>query len=290
MSVIAIANYLKIYRPINIVLLLLGQFFAAYYLWFDADLSILIFNNFHFYLIGSASVAAFGYWINDYYDISRDKINKPNKVGLGIFPFSLIFIHFLVFFVIALWSGFSISADFGIFFGVTFFLLWLYSFHLKDYPLIGNFIIGLLSFSSLYALKWIFPNIEHLLLIHFSVLAGLVNMAREMVKDAEDIEGDKASGSNTYPIEFGIDANNKMVNLLLLFGFSFLIISLFYQLAYFRPSLKWLYIGYNLLFIFTPMYKVIAALPKANTASDFHTISMLLKYVMFAGILSILFF
>ena len=39
-----------------------------------------------------------------------------------------------------------------------------------------------------------------------AVFAFLINLIREMIKDMEDIKGDKLAGVNTFPIKYGSKA------------------------------------------------------------------------------------
>lgn len=286
----AFLNYIKIYRPLNLIFIAAAQLLAGYYLYLEADFKTLVIGKIQWYILGTFYVAAFGYWVNDFYDKGRDAFNKPHKMGVIQFPNWFIFFHLALFSVLAAYCGWMINLFFFNFFIVSLFLIWLYSFRLKDLPLIGNIIIAFFSFISIFGLKWLLPEINFQLLVHFALMAGLINLTREIVKDSEDLEGDKQFGARTYPIVFGQEANKKLANLIIVFCLSFIIISVYYQQDYFKLKLKLLYIGYYVVFIVYPMYYFITKLYRANKKEDFTALSRILKYVLYTGILSIFFF
>jgi 4-hydroxybenzoate polyprenyltransferase len=52
----------------------------------------------------------------------------------------------------------------------------------------------------------------------------------------------------------------------------------------------WASVVYAILLVITPLLISFKLLMKANTAKDFHQISTLVKFIMFTGILSMIFF
>ena len=111
--------------------------------------------------------------------------------------------------------------------------LWFYSTNFKHQPVIGNFVISVLTacvplvvilFELLSAIKamvghppvnWSQVNLIVFYATGFSVFAFLTNMIREIIKDMEDIKGDLYVGSKTLPITFGI-RNTKTVLVVLI--------------------------------------------------------------------------
>ena len=126
--------------------------------------------------------------------------------------------------------------------------------------------------------------------MHFSALAAFVTLARELVKDAEDIEGDRSTGSQTVPVLLGLNVTNIAVYIVLLFTLSFAIVSLYAQRSYLSVPLSYLYYVYSGLFLILPMYKIAIDVRYAKEKSEYSRLSLWLKYVIFVGILSILFF
>ena len=72
-------------------------------------------------------------------------------------------------------------------------------------------IIGNLSVSFLTGLCFVFGGIavgEIITSIYLGFYAFLMTMAREIVKDMEDVEGDKKEGATTLPIIYGMKTSS----------------------------------------------------------------------------------
>ncbi|MEY2925230.1 MAG: hypothetical protein RLZZ337_1780 [Bacteroidota bacterium] len=283
-------NYLKIYRPINILFIALAQWLAAYFLDFSASFQSIKEGGIYWLMLGTASCAAFGYWVNDFLDQERDAINKIGQRTISSINKMWSYVHFLIFILIALFAGFMLSTYFLVVFAAVILLLVLYSTVLKDVAGLGNILIGLLSFLSIYLIIKLFPDADALLIIHFALLAGMINLCREIIKDAEDLEGDQATNGRSLPIVFGLRYTNLAVYIILLFTLSFLVVSLYYQSNFLTTPLRYLYYTYQLLFVIVPLYKVAIDVRFAEHKAHYTSLSKWLKYVIFTGILSILFF
>jgi 4-hydroxybenzoate polyprenyltransferase len=284
------SSYFKIYRPLNLFFIGLSQILCAYFLDRYASFNSIFESSFFWLILGTVSCASFGYWINDYYDQKRDIINKKKPSQIKFYSRLTINIHLILFVIIALTSGYSLGIWFLSLFLFTLFLLYLYSWRLKDLPIIGNLIISMLSFYSIYCMTIFSSSIDGFLIVHFSVFSGLITFCREMIKDAEDFEGDREFGSRTFPIVFGRKRANNLVYLLLLFSISLLIFSYYYQTQYFQGTHKYIFYAYCFVFIVIPLYKAAIDIRYAINQSDYKSLSLLMKYVIFTGILSILFF
>ena len=85
-------------------------------------------------------------------------------------------------------------------------LMFLYAYKLKKSCLVGN-----LSIAFLTGLCFVFAGVV-LGAVFLSILLGfyafLMTMAREIVKDMEDVEGDSMEGANTFPIKFGMKSSS----------------------------------------------------------------------------------
>jgi 4-hydroxybenzoate polyprenyltransferase len=284
------STYFKIYRPLNLFFIGLSQLFSAYYLDRYASFNSLIDSGLLWLILGTISSASFGYWINDYYDQERDLLNKKNPSCIANYSRFSVNIHLISFVLIALISGYFIGVWFLSLFALTLLLLYLYSWRLKDLTVIGNLIISMLSFYSIYSLSMLSLSIDVFLIIHFSVFSGLITFCREIIKDVEDIKGDREYGSKTIPITFGEKTANYLVYVLLLLLISLLIFSYYYQSQYFQGIHKYIFYSYCTLFIIVPLYKAAIDIRYAANKLDYTSLSQLMKYVIFTGIFSILFF
>lgn len=120
----------------------------------------------------------------------------------------------------------------------------------------------------------------------FGVFAFLVSLIREMIKDMEDYEGDKATGCRTMAIVLGIKSARSIV-LLIIFA---TIIGLGYvQFLIYIDQGKYPYayllIGYLLVLVQIPLALLMMQLYKSDTPAAFHKLSLLVKLIMLFGVL-----
>jgi 4-hydroxybenzoate polyprenyltransferase len=257
-------------------------------------------------VIASVLIAAAGYIINDYFDQNIDEINKPEKMVVNriikrrwvIFWHLLLSMAGLFITMLALpMQGFwhLVLANMS-----AIIALWFYSTNLKKQLLVGNILISLLTawvifilFFSKYPLhiSELFQLEHHKvrffrLTILYASFAFIISLIREVVKDMEDIEGDRKYGCTTLPIVWGIRAAKVFVAVWVVVLIALLIILQIYALG-----LGWWHSAlYCVLFIIAPLMVVLKKLFKASTPIDYHRISTIIKLVMFTGILSMIFF
>jgi 4-hydroxybenzoate polyprenyltransferase len=156
-----------------------------------------------------------GYWINDRADIQTDQINHPHRL---LVRFSLSSYSFYALWLIPVLAGLLLSIHLATDLDMLHWL-WLYpfsivafvvyAFFLKRSGLAGNILVSLW----IAALPWLVflaeSNVlspsESLIavLIFYSVLMFCSNLAREWVKDIQDLHGDRESGMHTWPIRAG---------------------------------------------------------------------------------------
>lgn len=297
-------SYIRLVRPLNLLMILFTLYMVRLFFLLSQSqypklLNILI-SGYTYALFSSAFVfvAAAGYIINDYYDIETDRINKPGKAIIGtiISPRSILVAYWvltscgiLTGFIACYNSGVPLLNFLFLFYWVG---LWLYSYKLKSTFLLGNLLIGI--FLALVPLGGacieLCSNIPHSkyeqknfiwgLMAGISLFAFLSTVAREIVKDAEDVAGDTVAGYRTMPIVIGIRKTKWIVFSLLLV----LNISLGY--IQYQALLLGIYpLLYFLVFIQSIFLIIFYTLQKADTAKDFHKISTWLKIVMLTGML-----
>jgi len=251
-------------------------------------------------------ISAAGYIINDYFDVKADEINKPEKIIVGRqierrwVMFAQILINF-VGLVLGYLCAKTINRPHLVSYHIfAICLLWYYSAHLKKKLIIGNIVVALLTALVCWivvAFEWYklsvntFGNsISNQMVIYgfiYAMFAFLVNLKREIIKDAEDMDGDIVLNSNTIPLKYGLKATRNIV--ITLAAFSTLLISFFiifnFQAQYNYRPIKLL----ALLLVGIPFLLVSIKTFKADTKSAYHQISNWLKIIMFFGILSMFF-
>lgn len=264
-------------------------------------------------VISSVCIAAGGYVINDYFDLSIDQVNKPERIVVEkhiqrrwaiiwhwIFSTAGVVMGFYISFVTRNWLiGFSNV--------LCVLLLWVYSTTFKKKLLSGNIIISLLTawvvlvvfffvdhFSAAVLPGWAMPadmdKEAHRRVMRLAFLYGgfafVISLIREVIKDMEDIEGDARYGCKTMPVVWGIPVAKVFTGtwLMVLTG------SLLTIQVYAMYLGWWWSIIYCTLLIILPLLWITKKLYKATVAADYHYLSGAVKFVMLAGILSMVFF
>jgi len=269
--------YTKISRPINLLITFL-VIIVACIISIDGDYSV-----FKIILAGltGALTASAGNVINDYFDINIDKINRPNRVlpigeltlneALGFYIFLSLVSLFLSIFIspIALLEVFFASA-----------LLYLYSYKIKKIPLLGNFVVAFLTgFAFVYGGMAV-NNVEAATIP--AMFAFLVNFIREIIKDMEDIEGDKQQGVNSYPVIYGFKKAKTVIvfiTIVLIILTVFPFINELYAIEYFLIVM----IIVNPLLVY-----IIKSLFDDDSTKNLNKLSNLLKLDMVIGLTAIL--
>ena len=184
-------------------------------------------------------VSGAGNAINDYFDIRIDSINRPERPipsGRVQAKEALYFSYFL--FALGTLLAFSINYVCGLIALFNSLLLVMYAKTLKGTPLLGNLSIGYLTGSVFLFGASIFGLGGIKVLSVLFLLAALAITAREIVKDIEDMEGDRREGADTLPIRIGA---KKAGNLAVLIGLLAVLLS---PLPYFMSilGLSYLYL------------------------------------------------
>ncbi|PCJ67384.1 MAG: hypothetical protein COA58_03430 [Bacteroidetes bacterium] len=283
-------RYFAIFRPLNILFIALAQWLCAYYLDFSASFDSINEGGIYWLILGTSACAAFGYWVNDFLDQDRDSINKDRPSAIRLLDDKVVYIHLLAFVSVAMLAGNILGIWFVGLFVITLLILFLYSKYFKNVAMLGNFMIAALCFTSLLAVAKLFLSTDYLLVLHFATLASFVTFAREIVKDAEDLEGDMQTGANTAPVSYGLQSVNSSVLVISIFSVAFSLISIYYQKSHFHDTLRYVYFIYVTLFLILPLFYVGVKVMVAKAKEDYRHLSAVLKYILYCGILSILFF
>jgi geranylgeranylglycerol-phosphate geranylgeranyltransferase len=150
-------------------------------------------------------ITAAGNVINDYFDAEIDAINRPERpipsgtVGRNA---ALAWAGVLFFFGLVI-SRFTTPLCLGIaLFNVV--LLVAYAARLKSTPFLGNVSVAYLA-ASIFLFGGAFAGWHSLVdMLPIAAITFLAMLARELLKDAEDIEGDRTGGADTLPIRIGV--------------------------------------------------------------------------------------
>lgn len=298
--------FFSLIRWPNLVFIALTQclfYFAVAPSTIPAITSQAINLNFYLLVIASVIISAAGYIINDYFDVQIDAVNKPEKliVGKKIKRRWAIVWHLLLsFFGLALSIYVSLAIKSPMIGVINFgciILLWIYSISLKRSLLFGNISIAALTAWVILVMYFFvtgtYDNISpvaELRLFKFTILyasfAFIVTLIREVVKDIEDMEGDREYYSNTMPIAWGVPVAKIFTAVWIAVCTCMLLVVIIYALQLYL----WYISVYSFIFLICPLCWLLAKLYKAKIPSDYHRLSTVIKFIMLAGILSMLFF
>jgi geranylgeranylglycerol-phosphate geranylgeranyltransferase len=230
-------------------------------------------------MVAAMSAVGFGNVVNDIVDIESDRVSHPerplpkNELSCNE---AAIFAFFCACFSLA--NAFLVSPVHGIATLVPLVLLSLYAFFFKATPLAGNIVV---SFLVAYALLFgglMAPRMERLFIP--VLLAFLLNIAREIVKDFQDEKGDRKAGLKTTAA-----LPKKVLKALILLASGIYLVFLFFPFA-----LKQFGAVYCIVcvFIVIPLHVYWSFLVSGKKwSSHLSRISSLIKFEMLAGLLAL---
>jgi geranylgeranylglycerol-phosphate geranylgeranyltransferase len=195
----SLAGYVSITRPVNS----LAAGLAAIVAYLIATGTIIPETLLLFAVV--ALITAAGNVINDYFDVEIDRVNRPDRPipsGQVSLPAARAYATtlFLAGVLVCLLTN-ALCIAIAVFNSL---LLIAYAAKLKRTPLLGNIAVSFLA-GSMFLFGGALGGIAGIYqVLPFSVMTFFAMLARELVKDAEDIEGDRASGAVTLPILRGI--------------------------------------------------------------------------------------
>ncbi len=143
--------------------------------------------------------------INDYYDRTIDAVNRPDRpIPSGkVSPETALRFTVLLFLLGIACAVFTtpLCLAIAVFNSL---LLAAYSAWLKRGPVVGNLAVAYLS-GSIFLFGGAYAGLEGLFLdLPLAIISFCAMVARELVKDAEDIPGDQAAGADTLAIRIGV--------------------------------------------------------------------------------------
>ncbi|HRI48237.1 MAG TPA: geranylgeranylglycerol-phosphate geranylgeranyltransferase, partial [Ignavibacteriaceae bacterium] len=224
---------------------------------------------------------AAGNVINDFFDVEIDKINRPDRmIASGKISKTSALKFYLMLIVTALILSLILNVEAFIVVAVASIFIFFYSSKWKRLPLIGNVVVSSVTgFAFIYGgivvgniLPTIFP----------ALFAFMTTLIREIVKDIQDIEGDKARELKTFPISYGEKKSIKLINILTL------ILILMTTFPFFLSLYKIEFLVFVMMIVNPLLVRTVKMLSVAKTSNDFYKVSSLIKIVMILGIIGII--
>ncbi|HET8735108.1 MAG TPA: geranylgeranylglycerol-phosphate geranylgeranyltransferase [Pricia sp.] len=277
-----VLSLFSVVRGYNILIIALAQYLASIYILApEMPLRDVVFDlNLFMIVVASALVIASGYIINNFYDAEKDLINKPRKSMLDRlvsqrFKLSTYFVlNFL-----SVFTASYVSFRAVLFFSAYIFGIWLYSHKLKRVPFLGNFVSAILAISPFFAVFVYYKNFDTVIFVHAMFLFLLI-LAREMVKDLENMTGDMAQNYKTIPILYGSGVSKLLISLLILLT---LVPSLLLILMFDVGHMHYYFMGCVLLLLL-----FLVLLLKSGTKKHYVWLHNILKFIIVLGVFSIL--
>ncbi len=287
-------GYLKIIRPLNCVMtaiaVLIGGLIVSEYSVFTAE-------KIYLAIAAAFLITGAGNAINDYVDVESDRINRPKRpIPSGhVGRRSALVFSITLFLVGIILAGFINYLAFGIAI-LNSIILIVYSFSLQNKLLLGNIAISYLVGSGFLfgGVSLGNPTLPLLLML----LAFFANLAREIIKDLEDIEGDRksflkriAAGiKKTIADRFGFTGSGPQLkygkrSFKFIAGCSLLIAVVISPIPY---TSRILGLSYLLVLIPTDIILFLSAvfLTRVDSKKGFHRTSKLIKLGMLLGLIA----
>lgn len=262
-------------------------------------------NNIYFFLLALSLVCltAGGYVINDYFDRKTDLVNRPETVIVGRIMNRRWAMVFHIFFnglgiLIGIFLSFKIHVQYlSMLFIAAGGVLWFYSTTYKKQLITGNLVVSVsTAMVPIMVLLFELPllsrkygsildamglNVNQMVgwILGFALFGFIISLIREIVKDAEDFEGDQAYGMQTLPIVAGTRWTKIILySLMAVFAFALYYIYHFHL----RYCVTLIYIS---ILQYLPLLVISFMLYHAHSKKVYHHISILLKFMMATGIL-----
>lgn len=258
-------------------------------------------------IVSVIGIAAGGYVINDYFDVKIDRINRPDNLvvtriisrdaAMNLF-YGLTAVGVIAGTVVAWWAhSWTLLFTYIVIPG----LLWFYSASYKRMFLVGNLVVAFAS--AIVPLLVAIANADYLHHLYqnalayspivgelyvwtggFAIFAFLLTWVREIVKDIEDIEGDREMECRTLPIVWG-DKVAKIIATILLVVIAILIVYMLFAVLPFSHEWKSLPTRYVVFGLIVPILCSIVLLWAANNRTEYHRVQTIIKFAMFMGML-----
>lgn len=262
----------KVLRPINLLIVFLSYFFGLHFLKKSPDFEILIMA------LIAVAVVGIGNLYNDILDFEADKINAPERpIPSGMISMKTAQWYAVLLFVfIAILNTFLFKHIWVYTFNwIVFILTMFYSLYFKKTGLRGNLLVAFFTSAPFLVICIYYRNIMSLK--NIIVFAFFLMLIREIVKDLEDIEGDKVLKSKSLPLRFGVKRTKHIVLGLTLLYF---VITMFLGIYYNNRIYYFIFIGL--------LVNVVNLISYYYTHKENYTLaSKLLKLNIFIGMIGL---
>ncbi len=272
----------SVVRGYNILVLIAAQYLAAIFIFSEKKTLFPILLDWHllYLVLATVCVVAAGYIINNFYDVKADRINRPLKSGLDaqIKQETKLSLYFLLNFI-GFAFGWLVSWRAALFFAMYIFVIWFYSHKLKRFPLIGLISATVLTILPFFVIFVHFKNFSVVIFIH-AIFLFLIIMARELIKDLENMKGALVSNYKTFPVAYGEHKTKQLIAFIIVLTFAPTIVLFNYPgIAY----MKYYFYFACIILVFIAFY-----IFKANNKKQYQMLHNILKILLLVGVFSLL--
>ena len=276
-----IISLFSVVRGYNIPVIVLAQYLAAIFILAKDQraLHVILDGNLFIIVFATSLTIASGYIINSFYDSQKDLINRPKKTMLDrlVSQKTKISVYFALNLLVTL-IAFFVSFRAVLFFSAYIFLIWFYSHKIKKISIVGNLMAAFLAVLPFFGILLYYKNLYPEIFAHAAFLYLLI-LIRELVKDLENLTGDFVSDYRTIPILYGEKTAKKVIATLTLLT----VIPVYFLIEVYHVGYMDIYFYASLLMLLFFLFQ----LRKSNTKSDYLQLHNLLKFIIVAGVFSI---
>ncbi len=230
-------------------------------------------------------LVSFGYAVNDIFDVRADLVNRPTRaIPSGVLSLKNAWLTAVSSLVIG--SGLLIGANTAIalYYVVVAVVLYFYAAKISSQLIVGNLLVAVLCASVFYLGSMVCPVDYRAigLLVVSAILTFLYHLGREIVKDIEDITGDRAMARSTVALKWG--PNKARMIAVAIFGVLIAATYVAYwQLGLCKSYLLAISLGVNL-----PLVLIFVNYMRKDARAGAGQASLALKVIMLPALLAIL--
>ena len=206
----------SVVRGYNIMMICIAQYLTAIFILSRQPLRQVLLDPrlFAIVLAGALAVAG-GYIINAFYDQEKDLINKPTRTLMErmVGQHTKLSLYFILNFLSVIVASY-VSFRAVLFFSIYIFMMWFYSHRIKKIVLVGNIVAGILAIIPFFAIFVYYHNFQKIIFVHAAFLYYLL-LAKDFVKDLQNIKGDFALGYHTIATDYGERSSKQLITVLI---------------------------------------------------------------------------
>lgn len=219
--------------------------------------------------------------INQFYDLEKDRLQRPFRSKLQSFLQQKYFLYYyLLLSLLSLGIALGLSVRIFLFFIVYQFLIWFYSHKISKIFILNNLVFVALTLYPFFGMLVYYQHFS-MKLWYMSIFLFLMLLNVDIIKDIITMRADKVFGYSTLPIIFGLRATYRIIVALL--GITAAVSSLIINELPNDNLLRYYFVGSIFVMFLGVAFLVVFKFRKL------HWMIVLLRFWVFIGVLSMLF-